>query len=200
MTGLSAEVFYLVLNERGEPVSAHHSAPDADQACWRKEGWRIKPMTWAVAVTYEAPTEEASAEPELGTQRQERARVDMWADERARADAAQAELERVRDAALRFVDYCTNEGLDAEECEPFAALRQALASLEGNGSPPESSVEAPPQPPALVQDAIQIVTDLGARLGRGEMVGGTPYAIKCWSAIGILEGALFSGLPKSEGE
>lgn len=33
----------------------------------------------------------------------------------------------------------------------------------------------------------ELLSDLGARLGRGEMIGGTAYAVKCWHALARLE-------------
>jgi hypothetical protein len=37
--------------------------------------------------------------------------------------------------------------------------------------------------PVVDREAVARVADLGARLGRGELIGGTPYAAECWHAI-----------------
>jgi hypothetical protein len=46
---------------------------------------------------------------------------------------------------------------------------------------------------------IDLLLDLGARLGRGEVIGGTPYAVKCWQAIGRFE-ALIAKVEGLEGK
>lgn len=46
---------------------------------------------------------------------------------------------------------------------------------------------------------IDLLHDLGARLGRGEVIGGTPYAVKCWQAIGRFE-ALIAKVEALEGK
>lgn len=37
------------------------------------------------------------------------------------------------------------------------------------------------------RETLELILDLGARLGRGEIIGQTPYAGRCWAAIGKLE-------------
>ena len=46
---------------------------------------------------------------------------------------------------------------------------------------------------------IDLLLDLGVRLGRGEVIGGTPYAVKCWQAIGRFE-ALIAKVEALEGK
>lgn len=45
----------------------------------------------------------------------------------------------------------------------------------------EADIEA-----VTAEEALKLISDLGARLGRGEVIGQTPYAVKCWHATAAL--------------